>query len=797
MNEGTTLPADHPLRRATWIWPEFYMYLQNHFAQFRWDFELAAVAAAVPFFITADKSYRLYVNGEYVCRGPARGYQSHWPYDEVDLAPYLRTGKNWISVEAFQPGVSTFQYLHHNYAGLLVATGDPALEKAMGKPAMRRSPGHRTHTARYSLQIDFQEHLDLRQDDRAWIHGPDAPQGWRPDILPPAAQKLYSLPFGRAPYDTVEPRGIPMLHESFAPPALPTVQSFGRPHEGYATTENVSWFWNAEGREVRDWRKLEQGAARIEDGHLELSLIPQSDLNYQAIVIPMGEFVLGALEVSVEGAEGGEILDFQHDQWFRDGKPHFMAPGDGSMVALGNRLILRKGSNHHEFYHPLGFGVVTLIARDVTKPLTVRLRVRKVGYPFTMRGTFECGDETLNAIHAASRHTQQLCAMDAYMDTAWREQAQWWGDARVQARNTFHLDGDARLLARGIRILAGQNVSGLTPGHAPTSSFWCVLPDFALTWVITLWDHYWQTGDLTLFHERMPRVREVLAYFDTPEARHPSGLLRYDDRFWLFEDWSDLPKEAVPTFLNLWYVLALRLLDRLHGAAGERSDYGHRADAHAKLVVAHAFDPAHDCFAPVLDENLKPNGPPSVHDQTLALLLGLQTASHEHLMQTFLLPYLRDEKLPGAKPSAFWSTYVLEQAIARGHAAEAVAFIRKHWTPMLATGTTWEDFDWQEESGGSACHAWTAHPSFHLVNGLAGVTQSAPSWAAIRFRPAFVPGLDHARALVPTPKGDIVAEWRRDGGTVRGSLIVPSGVRVETDLKLTREGERFVFENSL
>ncbi|MGV3617424.1 MAG: alpha-L-rhamnosidase C-terminal domain-containing protein [Fimbriimonas sp.] len=788
------LPEGHPLRRANWIWPGFYMYLQNHFAQFRWDFELAEVAHAVPFFVTADKSYRLYVNGRYVGRGPARGYQAHWPYDEVDLAPFLRAGENWISIEAYQPGVSTFQYLHENYAGVLVATTDPALERAMGKATMRRSPGHRTNTARYSLQIDFQEHFDLREDDRAWIYGSVAPKGWHPDILPPAAQKLYSLPFGRAPYYTVEPRGIPPLRETFAAPALPTTHATGRSHPGYATAPNVSWHWNAEGTEVAEWRDAQELAARIEGDFLQLTLPTTGAGAFHAVVIPMGEYVLGVLDVEVDGAVGGEILDFQHDQFFRDGRPHFVTPGDGSMVALGNRLILRAGSNAHEFYHPLGFGVVTLIARDLEKPLTIRIRVRKVGYPFSMRGAFTCSDPVLNEIHTASRRTQGLCALDAYMDTPWREQAQWWGDARVQARNTFYLDGDARLLARGIRSLAGQNVSGLTPGHAPTSSYWCVLPDFALTWIITLWDHYWQTGELTLFREMLPRVGEVLAYFDTPEARHPSGLLRYDDRFWLFQDWSDLPKDAIPTFLNLWYVLALRHLDKLHVAAGLPSEWGRVADAHAALVVRHAFDPAYGCFVSVLDEDLKQNGPPSVHDQTLALMLGLQPSSHEHFLNAFLLPYLRDEKVPGAKPSAFWATYVFEQAIARGHALEAVAFIRRHWTPMLGTGTTWEDFDWREESGGSACHAWTAHPSFHFVNALAGVVQSGPAWASIEFRPTFPEDMDHTSALVPSPRGDIVTQWRREEGTIKGTLTVPEGVRVESEMRLERTGQTYRFE---
>ena len=35
---------------------------------------------------------------------------------------------------------------------------------------------------------------------------------------------------------------------------------------------------------------------------------------------------------------------------------------------------------------------------------------------------------------------------DSYVDCPWREQAQWWGDARVQAANTLHLSADPRML---------------------------------------------------------------------------------------------------------------------------------------------------------------------------------------------------------------------------------------------------------------------------------------------------------------------------------------------------------------
>jgi hypothetical protein len=65
------------------------------------------------------------------------------------------------------------------------------------------------------------------------------------------------------------------------------------------------------------------------------------------------------------------------------------------------------------------------------------------------------------------------------------------------------------------------------------------------------------------------------------------------------------------------------------------------------------------------------------------------------------------------------------------------------------------------------------------VNLLAGIEQTDVAWAKIRLRPFYSKTVDHVKAVVPSPRGPIEAEWRRENGAIKGSLKLPKGVEVE------------------
>ena len=73
---------------------------------FRRTFDLNSTPEKFVIHVSADNRYRLFVNGQGVCRGPARGDLMHWRFETVDIASYLVKGKNTIAAVVWNFGES-------------------------------------------------------------------------------------------------------------------------------------------------------------------------------------------------------------------------------------------------------------------------------------------------------------------------------------------------------------------------------------------------------------------------------------------------------------------------------------------------------------------------------------------------------------------------------------------------------------------------------------------------------------------------------------------------------------------
>ena len=767
------------------MWAGLHNYdLQNCYCLFRSTFDLPAQPASAPLYLTADQSYQLWINEQFVCRGPARGFQDSWPFDEVDVAPFLRAGENVIAVRAYHPGCGSFSYISRQAAGVLVAARwqmeDQTFEINSDESwKTRRQIGVKKETLPSSIQLLPQEHIDLRLEPRGWQSADFDHSDWQT----PRLSRAWNSP----PWNALESRGIPMLREEFAPAPRWLGESSGLAAREFCDVREVVALAVSEGL---------QHQARDEDFKGILTVAPVDEGQYRSYLFDYGRVMVGSLQLEIAGARGGEIIDclscettYEDDTGAPTQTP-WLDPTTHSAIALGTRLVCRDGDNSHAFYHLVGARYLMLRVRNAPHALTIKLRLKAAGYPLETVGEFRSSNAQLEQIWRACAHTEQICSLDAYVDTPWREQAQWWGDARVQAWNTFHLADDARLLARGIRQIGAQQLPiGLTYGHAPTIAHSCVLPDFTLVWMLTQWDYYFQTGSLHAFEEQRATTARALDYFRA-HTDETLDLVRSDARYWLFLDWTALPRQGFSTVLNAWLLLALERLAQMHrlngdeNAAASLESWAKRVRAALeKLIVGGLLADGYDAQGARFESF-------SIHAQTLGLILSLRGLDESKAVETVLLPFVEAEELPTETdaifPSAYWVTYVLSVLTEHGKGAAVLKFIERHWVPMARYGSTWETYAQNLVAGESShSHAWSAHPLFHLMQTIGGLTQRAPRWKKMRFAPVFVG--ESGGATVPTPHGAVVSNWHKQGEKIAVSLQVPTGIEVEIALPDTRE----------
>ena len=113
----------HSLQKAAWIWP-FAEFARNQRANFFFEAEIDAIPAAAEVCIGCETRYWLFVNevlavfegGLFRESTPGCGY-----FDTVDLAPYLREGKNEIAIHIWYYGNGGRNNSYCGKPGLILA----------------------------------------------------------------------------------------------------------------------------------------------------------------------------------------------------------------------------------------------------------------------------------------------------------------------------------------------------------------------------------------------------------------------------------------------------------------------------------------------------------------------------------------------------------------------------------------------------------------------------------------------------------------------------------------------------
>ena len=457
----------------------------------------------------------------------------------------------------------------------------------------------------------------------------------------------------------------------------------------------------------------------------------------------------------------------------------------------GVRYICKQGANRFVSLKRRSGRYLFITLRNQTKPVRIRnIHLIESTYPAERQGAFSCSDFTLNQIWEMSAHTLKLCIEDTYTDCPLYEQTLWVGDARNEALFAYTAFG-ATDVARRCITLAAQSLERYPIVGCQVPSSWDVLiPAWSFLWVISVWEHYFYSGDKAFLAKTWESVCQNLRGAET--FIDDSGL--FSARLWNMFDWSGIDDRHETVLHNSLFAVgavdaALACADVLEDAQAAVWLQAYRD----RLVHAinQQWDETWQAYPDSIHEDGTPSPSVSQHTSFLAILYDVVEASRlDAALQNLLDP--PEGMITVGSPFAM--LYAWEALEKTGMEDAIIASIRRHYLPMVNAGasTVWEVFP-----GGagappgfptrSHCHAWSSAPIHFLNRIILGIRQTRVGGAAYEISPR-LNGLTWARGASATIKGPIEVEWQKKSGQLYATVAAPEGTSVKFVKNETHDG---------
>lgn len=448
----------------------------------------------------------------------------------------------------------------------------------------------------------------------------------------------------------------------------------------------------------------------------------------------------------------------------------------------GMTYTTQKGLNRYVSLKRRSGRYIFITLRNFRRPVQIRrLGVIESLYPAEYQGAFVCSDETLNRIWDISARTLELCMEDTFTDCPLYEQTLWVGDARNESLFAYTLFGGIDIARNSIEITAQSLERFPITGCQVPSGWDCLLPAWSFLWGISVWEHYWYTGDAAWLRKLWPAVwKNLQGAFGFIDK---NGLFTAD--FWNFFDWARIDQDHECVLHNSMFLIGamdaavqcaavlqkVRLADSLKNRRRELAS-----------AINRFWDKKRKCYPDSIHEDGTISPSASQHTSFLSLLYDIIPARcRRDAIGNLVNP--RPQTVPVGSPFAMM--FLLETLEKLGREKDIIQSIRNDYTPMLHLGATtvWESFargtlQKNEFPTRSHCHAWSSAPVYFFSRIILGLRQTSPGCRTFELSPHPL-GLHFARGSVVTPHGPLSVQWQRSGRTMEISYQAPAGVQVQ------------------
>lgn len=774
--------------QAKWIWTDESLPTDVLLA--RRKFQLAQIPKEARLLISASSQYQVFINGQYLRRGPARSAPHHQYFDLLDLRDYLKKGENCLAVRVHHQKNKRSYHLNGR-AGLLAqlelsdgnttkviptnrewkVTSDPSWDNSA--PLISR------------FQMVVNDRMDLRKgipnwnaiefNDEQWamatalmrnVGWPSPPRGAKPQTLTP-------------PWTSLRARDLPYLREG-KERATKLIEAKKIKHINAIPLE----------------RQIEasfQQQLKNDQTEKESLTIPVCDSSYgYFLLFDFGQVRNGFGQLEIEGT-AGTMVDILYAPYLVDNQfSHQIIDSDfHDQIILSGKLDRWEAT----YFKPTRY--LGLFVQGHDEPVKLQnVGIRYWEYPFEPKGKIHSTDaEWVNRYMEATAKTIQVCTTDAYTDN-YRERRQYAQTGYYGALGNYWLYGDYVLQRRYLlQVAQEQQANGIMPAYAPLAADdYMVIMDSNCLWIRSLRNYLLYSGDQKTVRALLPVAIKLLDLFHS--YTDDLGLLNNPPYpYWL--DHAVIDRQGANFCLNGHYLGALEdfaeVLDWLEASGAEV--YRDRAQLLRQSLRTHLWEAEKGLFSDALID-----GKRSTHfsEQANAMALAENVASTEQA-QSVIGQLLEKEELNYIERSSGMTmvtpamSYFLHKGLCEYNQIDAsFALLRRRFDKMLQpqyNGTLWEEW-WVNGTGRSGkyvektrsdAQTESAFPPALFGEYLLGVQPIEPGWSRVALTP-YIHGVKNLYSKIPTPRGVLGVEWKKEeNGSGTLLLDIPGAMVIVID----------------
>ncbi|MBK1826585.1 family 78 glycoside hydrolase catalytic domain [Haloferula rosea] len=330
--------------------------------------------------------------------------------------------------------------------------------------------------------------------------------------------------------------------------------------------------WSKPGFDDSKWQAAIKQPAPCPDDKLRSQLIPPIQVMDRLdpvkvfpsgegkYIVDFGKNIAGSVEITVDQQAGDLIKIVPAEVLNKDGKSLNMRTMGGAPGSDHELWYICKGGGPESWsprFTYTGFQFVEISGlkepptKDSIQALMIRSAIRRTG-------DFSCSDEMLNKQYQASLLTLEDNWHSIPEDCPHREKCGWLGDAHAAADISFYSYDMSRFftkfmwdiedsLTKDARVRKFlKNRPGVPPMVSPGKRANRVGNiDWAVAYVIVPWRMYLHTGDLDVFREHYPHIKDFITYYGS--FKNKDGIIADGLGDWCPPRWD---RKAAPEFME-------------------------------------------------------------------------------------------------------------------------------------------------------------------------------------------------------------------------------------------------------